>query len=617
MKGYMNRLLYVDLSESRIEKRDIDIEDLKKYVGGSGLATKILYEETDKDTNPLGPENLLIFMTGPFTGTSVLSSSRYTVVSKSPLTGIFGEASSGGSWAEVLKKSGFDGIIIRGKSSNPVYLWINNEKVELREADHLWGKDTFETDEILKSETDRKAVVACIGPAGEKMVPISAIVNDGIHARTAARCGLGAVMGSKNLKAVAVAGNKEVTLHNQDGLKKSIKDIAENVKTRTAALREFGTAGAVAASEDLGGLPVQNWGHTGRWKGGAQKITGKTMVSSHGSGNYYCRRCIIGCGINVKINNGKYKGGKQAAPEYETLALLGSNCLIENVEAIIKANDLCNRYGLDTMSTGSVIAFAMEAFERGIISREDTEGIDLEWGNEEAFIETIHRIGENSGIGKVLGQGVRKAVELLGKDTEEFALHVKGLELAAHDPRAYNAGALNFATSSIGASHLSGFSHAFERGLASPEIGIPPSPDLSHRFKTEGKGVLTAKSQNFMGMLDSLIICKFVLFGGVGISTLLEWYQDVTGEQMDVDEFMQIGERIFNLKRLYNANCGVSRKDDFLPSRIMTTEKTGEGHTPNLPPIEQMLGDYYEYRGWSEDGIPTEPKLKELKIVIK
>jgi len=614
MNGYMNRLLYIDLSQLKSRIIELNSEDVKKYIGGSGLAAKILYDETAKETNPLGPENVLIFMTGPFTGTRALSSSRYVVAAKSPLTGLYGESTSGGSWGEVLKNSGFDGIVIRGKASTPVYLWVKDKEVELRGAEHVWGKDTFETDAILKSETDKKAVVACIGPAGEKMVPIAVILNDGVHARTAARCGLGAVMGSKNLKAVVVAGDLEVSVHNSANLRESIRKISKDVITKTKGLKDFGTAGAVATSEAAGGLPVQNWRHTGRWKESAEKITGTTMLPSYGTDNYYCKRCIIGCGKNVIINEGDYKGDEQAAPEYETLALMGSNCLIDNVEAIIKANDLCNRYGLDTMSTGGVIAFGMEAFEKGLISKQDTEGIELGWGNEAAFIQTIKKIGENKGIGKLLGLGVRSAARKLGNAAAELAMHVKGLELPGHDPRAYNAGALNYATSSIGASHLSGFSHAFERTLTSPEIGIPSPMDP---FEAEGKGVLTAKTQNYMGMLDSLITCKFLLFGGVGISTLIEWYHHITGEQMDVQDFMKTGERIFNLKRLYNTNCGVSRKDDILPKRLVTLSKKGEGHSPNLPPIEKMLCDYYEYRGWSDEGIPTQEKLAELDIISK
>jgi aldehyde:ferredoxin oxidoreductase len=266
MKGYMDKLLYVDLSQLKSEMRELDIEDAKKYMGGSGLAAKILYDETGKRTDPLGPENVLIFMTGPFAGTRALSSSRYVVVSKSPLTGLYGESTSGGSWREVLKRSGVDGIVIRGKASAPVYLWINNERVELRDAEHLWGKDTLETDRILKSQTDKRAVVACIGPAGEKRVPLAAIVNDGAHARTAARCGLGAVMGSKNLKAVVVSGDLQVHVHNPMELKKSIKELSKDVIEKTKALTVGGTGAAVASSESLGGLPIQNWRYTGRWR---------------------------------------------------------------------------------------------------------------------------------------------------------------------------------------------------------------------------------------------------------------------------------------------------------------------------------------------------------------
>ena len=607
----MNKLLYVDLSHAKSEMRELNIEDAKKYVGGSGLAAKILYEETGSRTNPLGPENVLIFMTGPFTGTRALSSSRYVAAAKSPLTGLYGEATSGGSWGEVLKRSGVDGIVIRGKAPAPVYLWIDKERVELRDAEHLWGRDTFETDRILKSQTDKRAVVACIGPAGEKRVPIAAIVNDGVHARTAARCGLGAVMGSKNLKAVVVSGDLEVHVHNPTELKESIRNISKDVMEKTKALTVGGTGAAVASSENLGGLPVQNWRYTGRWEESAQKITGSTMLQSYGAGNYYCRRCIIGCGKDVRISEGEYKGDKQAAPEYETLALMGSNCLIDNLEAIIKANDLCNRYGLDTMSTGGAIAFGMEAFEKGLLSREDTEGIELRWGNEKALIQTIEKIGENKGIGKLLGLGAGGAAKQLGRNAEEFAIHVKGLDLPGHDPRTYNAGGVNYATSSIGASHLAGFSHAFERSLTAPEIGIPSPMDP---VETEGKGVLTAKTQDYMGMFDSLVVCKFVLFGGVGISTLLEWYQQITGEPMDVDSFMKTGERIFNLKRLYNIGCGLSRRDDSLPARLTSLKKTGAGHSPHLPPIEKMLREYYEYRGWSEEGVPTRKKLDELDI---
>jgi aldehyde:ferredoxin oxidoreductase len=611
MKGYIGKILYFDLSLSKKEIRDLDIDDVKKYIGGSGLGIKILFDETDKDTDPLGPENVLIFMTGPFTGTPVLCSSRYSVVSKSPLTGIFGESSSGGSWGEMLKKSSFDGIVIRGKSPKPVYLWLNNGGVELRDASHIWGKDTFEIDSILKSETNSKAVVACIGQAGEKSIPLAAIMNDGVHARAAARCGLGAVMGSKNLKAIVVHGNHKVEVKDAQALNDSIKELSKIVVEKAAGLKKLGTAGALAIFEEMGSLPLQNWRYTNRWKEGAQKITGATLVESYVTGNYSCKRCIIGCGKKVEVKDGPYKGIEQSAPEYETLALMGSNCLVDDLAAIIKANDLCNRYGLDTMSTGSVIAFGMEAFEKGLITKKDTDGIELVWGNGDAVVEMVKKIGESKGIGKLLGLGSRKAAKALSRNAEEFAIHVKGLDFPAHDPRAYNAGAVNFATSARGACHLSGFSHVFERSLTAPEIGIP---EPMNRFEVSGKGILAAKTQDYMGMLDSLEICKFILFGGMGISTFIKWYNYVTGEEMDVNSFMKTGERIFNLKRLYNVKCGVSRKDDFLPPRILTWKKVGEGLSPNLPPLGTMLGEYYEYRGWSEDGIPSKEKMEELEI---
>jgi aldehyde:ferredoxin oxidoreductase len=611
MKGYTGKALYYDLSLSKKEIRDLNIYDAKKYIGGSGLATKILFDETDKDTDPLGLKNVLIFMTGPFTGTSVPCSSRYSVVSKSPLSGIFGESNSGGSWGYMLKRSGFDGIVIRGKSPEPQYLWINNGEVELRDAKHLWGKDTFETDHILKSETNEKAIVACIGQAGEMCVPLAAIMNNGLHARAAGRCGMGAVMGSKNLKAIVVCGDKKIDVADPEILSKSVKELSKIIVGKTAGLRKFGTAGALPVFEEMGSLPLQNWRYTDRWKEGAKKLSGNTLVNLYVTENYACRGCIIGCGKSLQMKEGPYKGREQAAPEYETLALMGSNCLIDDMQAIIKANELCNRYGLDTMGTGSAIAFGMEAFEKGLITKEDTDGIEFAWGSGEALVQMIERIGEFRGIGRILGLGSRSAAKALSKNAEEFAMHVKGLDLAAHDPRAYNAGGVSFATSNRGACHLAGLSHTFERGLAAPEVGIPEPMD---RFEVSGKGILAAKTQNYMGMMDSLEICKFILFGGIGISTLIDWYRLVTGEEMDVNGFMKTGERIFNIKRLYNVRCGVSRKDDFLPLRMLTWKKTGEDLSANLPPLGTMLGEYYNYRGWSEDGIPSLEKIRELEI---
>jgi aldehyde:ferredoxin oxidoreductase len=611
LKGYRGKILRVDLSSSKIDVEDLTEETAQTYVGGSGLAAKFLYEMTDEKTMPFDPANPLILMTGPFTGTAVPLSGRHEVVSGSPLTGVYGESDVGGTWGANLKMAGFDGIIVTGKSEKPAYLWINDGEMELRDASQYWGKDTYEIDPILKGETHEKAAVLTIGQAGENQVPLAAVMTDGKDGRAAGRCGLGAVIGSKNLKAIVAHGTGDVPVDNPDKVKSIAKEYGPQILKNMEGMRKYGTAGSLSLFESMGTLPLQNWKYVGRWEGSAEKINGATMADTVLTGRYFCHSCIVGCGRTVKIENGKYAGVDGAGPEYESLALLGSNCLVDDLGALCLANELCNRYGLDTISTGSAIAFGMEAYEKGYLKDKDTDGIELRWGNAEAMLEMIKLIGQNKGLGAVLGKGTRDAAAQIGKNSIEFAMQVKGLDLPAHDPRAYNAGAVGFATSSRGACHLAGLSHAFERTIKSPEMGIPEPVD---RFEVEGKGILAAKSQNLMGMMDSLKLCKFILFGGITITDILKWYTHVTGGQMTVDEFIKTGERIFNLKRLYNVRRGVSRKDDILPFRSQTSKRIGEGLTPNLPPMGQMLSEYYEFRGWTEDGIPTDEKLKELGL---
>ncbi|MGQ9636288.1 MAG: aldehyde ferredoxin oxidoreductase family protein [Thermodesulfobacteriota bacterium] len=611
LKGYMGKILKIDLTRSQIQIEPLNEAWAEKFIGGSGLGAKYLFEMTDEKTDPLGAENPLIFMNGPFTATPVPLSGRHAVVSRSPLTGIFGESDVGGTWGAYLKKAGFDGIIIKGKAERPVYLWINDEKVEIRDASHIWGKDTYETDSLLRSETQEKAVVSSIGQAGEKQVLLSSIMADGKDARAAGRCGMGAVMGSKKLKAIVVLGTQNVPLFRPEEVNHLQKEFTPLINKNAENFRKYGTSGSLSVFEAMGTLPLQNWKFIGRWEESAEKINGFTMAETVLTGRYFCDACILGCGRRIKIDHGPYAGVQGAGPEYETLALLGSNCLIDNLEALCYANELCNRYGLDTISVGGVIAFAMEAYEKGLIDREDIGGIELKWGKEEALIEMIKQIALMKGFGEVLGKGVRKASEWIGKNSVEFASHIKGLELPAHDPRGYNAGAVSFATSSRGACHLAGLSHTFERVLKSPEMDIPEPLD---RFEVKGKGILAAKSQNLMGLMDSLKLCKFILFGGVTITHIVKWYGDVTGRDLSIEEFLKAGERIFNLKRMYNVRLGISRKDDTLPYRHLTWKRQGKGLTPNLPPLGQMLSEYYEYRGWSEEGIPTPEKLKELGL---
>lgn len=606
--GYFNNYVFVDLTKGKITYKSFDESILKDFIGGSGLGAYILYKYTDKNTEPLSENNLLLFLTGPFVGTVVPSSGRHAVVTKSPATNIWAESDIGGSFGAMLRKCGIDGIIIRGKSKIPVYLWVNDENVEIRNATHLWGQDTFVVDEKIRQETDNEAEVTSIGIAGENMINFASIMSDGKDSRAAGRAGVGAVMGSKNLKAICAKGTKKVSIYDEVSLKKSVKDFLPTLIKNTKTRKEYGTAGSLMGSEKVGDLPIKNW-KMGSWEEGAKKISGQVMTETILTGKYYCANCVIGCGRKIKINEGKYKT-VGSGPEYETLGMLGSMCLIDNLEAICKGNELCNRYGLDTISTGAVIAFAMECYENEIITDKDTNGIKLNWGNEEAMIEMIHMIATRYGIGNILAQGVKNASKIFGQKTGKYAIHVKGLEPPAHDPRAYNSLAISYATSNRGACHLQGFTHAYETGATLPEVGYNKPFD---RFSVNNKGEMTAVLQNYMSLLDSLKICKFAITGGISATQIVNWLNYITGWNYTIEEFFKTGERIFNLKRIYNNECGITIEDDVLPDRLLNCCKGG-GTIDNLPPLSVMLSDYYNYRKWDDKGKPSAEKIKDLKL---
>jgi len=611
--GYMGKVLRVDLSRKKVEELTFNEEACRKFIGGSGLGAKILYDETKADTDPFSPENPLIFMAGPTANTQVPTSGRHAVVSRSPLTGVFGESDVGGTWGAKLKQAGLDGMVITGKAESPTYLWVQDGKVEFRDASRVWGKDTYEVDPILREETHKNATVAAIGPAGERLVLLSGIVHDGRDARIAGRCGLGAVMGSKKLKAIVVQGSAKTPVAHPDDLASSVKELMPTILESSKTFGQLGTSGGVITHEAMGNFPLQNW-RLGRWEEGAKKISGPAMAESILVKRYACRQCPIACGREVKVEKGPYAGVDGAGPEYETMGTLGGMCLVDNLEAVAMANELCNRYGLDTISAGSAIAFAMECFESGLLTKKDTDGIDLTWGNHQALVEMVKKMGKKEGIGELLGKGVRKAAQEIGGIAPEFAMHVKGLELPAHDPRSYFGAALAFATSARGACHLSAWTMGFERGLAMPEVG---ADGRITRWEVDGKAEFVAKCQFMMGMYDAMKYCKFIAFGGMKVSHCLKWFKQVTGWDMDLAEFFKTGERMLNLKRMINVRWGVSRKDDTLPPRSMTHKRTGPGLTDaeqHLPPLGRLLSDYYEYCGWNEWGIPRPEKLKELGL---
>jgi aldehyde:ferredoxin oxidoreductase len=611
MNGYWNKVLRVNLTEHKWSEESVKEELFRQFIGGSGLGAKLLYDEVSADVDPLSSGNKIFFMTGPFCGTIIPTSGRHAAVTKSPLTGIFAESDIGGSWGFELKKAGFDGVIIEGESRSPVILSISDSDIEIRSAEYLWGKDTVETDGILKEQSSPSVQIMSIGPAGEKLVKYASIITDGKHGRALGRCGIGAVMGSKKLKAIVVKGSKKITVFDSSSLTKSIKSVADGIKKGTLALNKFGTSGGVIGHESYGNFPLQNW-LLGRWPEGAEKISGPKMAETILVGKYRCKTCIIACGREVRIEKGRYRGVDGAGPEYETIGTLGGMCLIDNLEAIAYGSQLCNRYGMDTISTGSVIAFAMELFEKRIITKADTGGIEANFGNEEAMIELIKLIAERKGIGRILGEGVRKSAAEIGGMAREYALHVKGLEIPAHDPRAFNGLALSYATSNRGACHLAGFTHPYERILTMSELGYEKPHD---RHLIAGKAEFVAKMQNLMGIFDSIKLCKLMMFGGLKINTIVDWVSHVVGwEDYSLDELMTSGERIFNIKRLFNVKCGITRKDDILPMRFLTRKREGPDVVVNLPHLGLLLSDYYAYRGWSEEGIPEQSRLVKLNL---
>jgi aldehyde:ferredoxin oxidoreductase len=582
-----------------------------KYIGGSGLATRYLYDLIKQNTRPDEPENPLIFMTGPLCGTPSLTSGRHHVAALSPLTGLYGESDCGGYWGEQLKRAGYDGIIFTGRASGPVYLWINDGNVEIRPASHLWGKDTYDLQAPIKEETDSRALVACIGTAAERGALIANIMHEGAHSRAAGRCGFGAVMANKRLKAIAVKGAGQVEIADPEGLKALVKHHAALAADHLKDMRKYGTARMIQPSEQLGSMPIQNFRYPHRWEEGAAKISGPAMEEK---GlllkSYFCGGCVIGCGKTVQVKEGPYRTSVGGGPEYETLNLLGANLLVDNVEAICLANELCNRYGIDTVETGSLAAFAMEAFQEGLITAGDTGGVALNWGDADAMLELVRMIGERREVGAILSQGYNHTIQRLGPKAVDMAIQVKGLAIPAHDPRAYNGLACSYATSNRGAHHTSGQTHLYEHRLKVPEIGHEPSG----RFTVDGKGALAALTQNIMNVLDSVKSCKFAQNGGWTIGPIAQACRFAIGTSDSIEDLILKGERSFNLKRLINVQRGVTRKDDKLPKRMLTLAKTAAGYSANLPPLEKMLDEYYQARGWSKEGIPLPETLARLEI---
>lgn len=616
MSGYWGKILEVNLTTKEISTKELPDEWKKDYLGGTGIAARIMYDEIPAGADPLGPDNVFVFSVGPFQGgAKVLGSGRFSICAKSPLTGIFGESLGGGYNAEEFKKTGHDILVVKGASSTPVYLWIDDDKVELRDASHLWGKtDSYETEDAIQEELgDSKIKIAPIGPAGENLVRYAGVICNHGHG-CAGRTGMGAVMGSKKLKAIAFRGTKQVPAAKPKKLKKLKLELATIAKDAdfTIANRELGQAMAVSPREENGLLPIKNFSQD-RWEEGARKL------NAGGDGEFNevlnpkpdaCSSCIMGCHRRVKVKKGKYKMDSYG-PEYETLGMIGSNCLIDNLLAINKANELCNRYGIDTIEFGAICAFAMEAYEEGKITKKDLGGVKLKWGDGDAMLALLEKIAFRDGkIPTLLGEGLRPSGKKLGIDD---LVEVNGAAVPAHDPRAFLSMALATATSMKGASHLHGFPAAIELGVTFPETDREELMNPLDPHSAEHKGLAAVKFQDRMACVNSIVYCVFYEFSGLDFTRLTKLFNAVTGEKVTSLELLQAGERVVNLMHMFNLKHGLKPLTDYtLPKRFDTVRKEGGAAGISIP-FKKMIGDYYSERDWP-NGVPSPAKLKELGL---
>jgi aldehyde:ferredoxin oxidoreductase len=602
MYGNFGKILRVNLTDAKIREEELPQNLYERYIGGKGLAAYILYNEVQKGVEPLGSENKLIFTVGPVTGTNMPCASRYNVVFKSPLTNAYGESTSGGHFPAELKFAGLDGIVIEGASKNPVYLWINNEHAELRNAKNIWGKDTYETDKIVKEEVgEDKCKVACIGPAGENLVHFACIIND--IGRSAGRCGAGAVMGSKKLKAIAVKGDKDVNVLNPAKLNELNLRTIEKINAHPWAgkiARKYGTPSILDSTNQQGVFPTRYW-HEGTFEK-ADQINAEAMVAKIVNKSTACFKCPIACGKWSVVKQGPYAGSEVEGPEYETIYAFGGLCCIDSIEAIAKVNEVCDRYGLDTITSGNIIAFAMDLREKGILPSEKL-GIDLRFGDIEGTLKLLKMISYRVGIGNTLALGVRAAAKKIGKEAEEIAIHVKGLEPAGYDPRGLLGMALSYAVASRGADHL-------KSCVYSPELG-----GKVDRFSYD-KASLVKDLEDRYAVSDCMVFCRFTRDIYMW-QDLTEVYSAVTGFHVDEKTLKMAGERINTLTRLFNVREGLRREDDQLPKRFFK-EPLSKGMSKdkaiNTEQFENMLSDYYSLRGWDKEGIPRREKILELSL---
>jgi aldehyde:ferredoxin oxidoreductase len=601
--GYAGKILYVDLTRKKTATKPLQNKFCEKYIGGNGFAIRLLYDNTKPKIDPLSPENALIFAVGPFAGTIVPTSGKYIVQAKSPLTNFMGESVSSSVWGQAFKRAGYDALVIKGKSEKPIYLFVDDNVIQFRDARNLWGKDSLETGELIIEEIgDENVCPATIGPAGENLVKLANITND--RYRQAGRTGMGAVMGSKNLKAVAVRGTKKIEVHHLDKLMEVCHDLNEQFQGPQGEFyRNWGTPGMVLIMNHIAGLPTRN--HQQATFELAKNISGEYIVEHYEAKTMACAGCPIACDHVSVIKDGPY-AGIVASVEYESIYALGSECGVGYFPAIAKAADLCDRLGMDTISAGVTIGWAMECYEKGILTKDDTNGIELAFGNHEALIEVISKIAYREGIGDLLAEGTKGASEKVGKGSKHFAMHNKGLELPGYDLRGLKASTLGFMTSTRGGCHLRSQMYDFD---------VKGKIDRFKAEKSIGKTVMDR--EDLLAVVDSLILCKFIRGVFYSFDKFAELYTLTTGINMTANKLRKAGERIYNLEKAYNVREGWTKKDEYPPPRIMKDpipDGVAKGSVVTKKEFELMLDAYFEARGWNSDGIPKKEKLIELGL---
>lgn len=613
--GYNGRILRVNLSSGKLSTEEYPDSFYRQYFGGEGFIAYFLVKELPAGVEPLGPENKLIFAAGPLTGVPAGGCGRHSVGAKSPLTGGFGEADSGGYWGAELKMAGFDAVIFEGRAEKPVYLFIKDGEASLKDAGHLWGMNTLECQITIREElADPNIKVAQIGPAGENLVRFASVMNDLDAA--AGRTGMGAVMGSKNLKAIACRGTRHLPLAEPEAVREIARWIKDNAPVNIKRMRDLGTAQIVDSLNGLGGLPTRNF-QFGAFEG-AEKLTGETMRDTILVKRRACHACPVQCKREVKVDEPYKVDPRYGGPEYETIASLGSDCGIDDLKAIARGNELCNAYGLDTISCGATIAFAMECFENGLLTREDTGGLDLRFGNTAAMLEMIEQIARRQGLGAVLAEGVARAAKKIGRGAEKFAMHIKGQELPMHEPRLKQGMGIGYSISPTGADHCHNIHdtvYVSMTGLMADikALGILeplPADDLSG-----DKVRLLAYYANWMHFLNSAVACYFVMsLGRVGFERISRLVNAATGWNTSVFEILKVGERAANLARVFNMREGFTSQDDDMPERFFTPH--GSGPLPvalDREAFEKAKQMYYDMMAWP-NGSPSPGKLAELDV---